>query len=253
MKSYSTVLVMDVDEAGKEIFSLPILAKSVVPQVNLLTPLLDFGRCFLQHPYVKNLKLLNDSNLPVKYEMPPQVDQSLVVYSTPHPKGVIEQNSTLRIPFQIKTQMQGEIGTSAIVNIVGSTDPPLEVGIYCIGEGPVISVTPNELQWGVCPVLKPIRKTVMISNESLIPAEFECVLVSWINLLMIQCFILVILFPLQSREKTIFTVDPISAVIEPEQKLQLGVTAVVDDCLKYAIRIFLKSKAIAFITYTHTH
>lgn len=37
---------------------------------------------------------------------------------------------------------------------------------------------------------------------------------------------------MQAREKTIFTVDPISAVIAPEQTLNLRVTALVDDCLK---------------------
>ena len=73
--------------------------------------------------------------------------------------------------------MQGEITALAVFTILGSADPPLEVSIYCIGEGPVISVSPNQLDWGVCPVLSPISKTVLLSNESLIPAEFECALV----------------------------------------------------------------------------
>ena len=178
MKTYSTALVVDVNEAGKEVFSLPISAKSVVSPITLLTPLLDFGRCFIQHPYVQNVELLNNSSLPVKYEMSDQADQRALIYLTPHPKGVIEPHTTLQIPLEVKAQVQGEITMVVVFNILGSTEPPLEVGIYCIGEGPVINVTPAQLNWGVCPVLTPISKTITLSNESLIPAEFECALVS---------------------------------------------------------------------------
>ena len=177
MKSYSTALIVDVEEAGLEVFSIPITAKSIVPQVTLLTQLLDYGRCFLHHPYVLDVEIFNDSSLPVKYEMPPQVDRSVLVYSTPHPSGVIEPHSTLSVPLQIEVQVQGEIAIPAIFNIIGSAESPLEVGLYCIGEGPVIFVSPDELHWGVCPVLTPISKMVQLTNESLIPAEFECILV----------------------------------------------------------------------------
>jgi len=78
VRSYSCALVVDVEEAGREVFSLPISAKAVVPSISLLTPLLDFGRCFIRHPYVQNVELLNNSNLPVKYKMPPQ-DQAATV------------------------------------------------------------------------------------------------------------------------------------------------------------------------------
>ncbi len=178
MKSYSTALVVDVEEAGEEVFSLPITATSVVPRITLLTPLLDFGRCFICHPYSLNVTLCNNSSLPVKYEMAPQGYQGALVYSTPSPRGVIKPRETLDIPLQVKAQVQGEITSVAVFNILGSTEPPLEVGVCCIGEGPVISVTPNEISWGVCPVLQPIGKAVELSNESLIPAEFECILVN---------------------------------------------------------------------------
>lgn len=79
---------------------------------------------------------------------------------------------------QVEVLVQGEIAALAVFTILGSADPPLEVSIYCIGEGPVISVSPTQLSWGVWPVLTPSTKTVLLSNESLIPAEFECSFVS---------------------------------------------------------------------------
>ncbi len=178
VKTYSALLVMDIQESGKNVFSLPISAKSTVPPIQLLTPLLDYGRCFLKHSYSGILKLLNDSDFPVKYSMCPQVDKSMLFYSSAQSSGVIAAHATHDIKLLIETQAQGEIKTSALINILGSTDPQLEVAIACIGEGPVVNVRPGSLEWGVCPVLYPITKSVMLSNQSLIPAEFECVLVS---------------------------------------------------------------------------
>lgn len=118
--------MVDVVEAGKEVFSLPITAKVMVPPVSLLTPLLDFGRCFIRHPYVQNVELQNNSELPVQYKMAPQDQgaavgkvalcwvlqsvcvhslfqhpQTAVSYSTPHPEGIVKPLSTLSIPLQV--------------------------------------------------------------------------------------------------------------------------------------------------------
>lgn len=62
--------------------------------------------------------------------------------------------------------------------ILGSTSPPLQVEVTCIGEGPVVSVTPAQLDWGVCPVLTPVPKGLVLRNESEIEATFETVFVS---------------------------------------------------------------------------
>lgn len=50
--------------------------------------------------------------------------------------------------------------------------------ISCIGEGPVVHITPNELDWGVVPVLTNVPKVITLSNESLIPARFTANMVS---------------------------------------------------------------------------
>lgn len=41
--------------------------------VGILTPILDYTRCFLNHPYEQNACIINDSDLPVKYDLIPQV------------------------------------------------------------------------------------------------------------------------------------------------------------------------------------
>lgn len=46
------------------------------------------------------------------------------------------------------------------------------VEIIAIGEGPVVYITPDKLDWGHTKVLTPVLKTVQLSNESDIPAIF---------------------------------------------------------------------------------
>lgn len=53
-----------------------------------------------------------------------------------------------------------------------------QVQLMCVGEGPVVHVDPVELDWGQTPVLSDLSKSVVLSNESLIPAPFICAMVS---------------------------------------------------------------------------
>ncbi len=91
---------------------------------------------------------------------------------------MIKGDERLSIPLTIRPQSRGSLSVNYQFCILGSTDPPLHVEIHCIGEGPVISVTPGQLDWGVCPVLTPIPKRLILSNESEIEATFETIFVS---------------------------------------------------------------------------
>jgi len=51
------------------------------------------------------------------------------------------------------------------------------VQIVCIGEGPVVHITPDTIDWQHIPVLTDTPKTLKLSNESLIPAHFTANLV----------------------------------------------------------------------------
>lgn len=68
--------------------SLVLFSRCVVPPVTVLSPILDYGRCFLRHPYEHSVKLHNDSDLPAKYELLPQQinEDTPIVYSSPKAK-----------------------------------------------------------------------------------------------------------------------------------------------------------------------
>jgi len=111
VRSYSCALVVDVVEAGKEVFSLPITAKVMVPPVSLLTPLLDFGRCFIRHPYVQNVELQNNSELPVQYKMAPQ-DQAAAV-------------SKVTFWWDLQSMCSLIVSTCSVHRLLSPTPPPI--------------------------------------------------------------------------------------------------------------------------------
>ena len=47
--------------------------RCIVPPISLLSPVLDFSKCFLHHPYEMTMDLMNDTDLPAKYELIEQV------------------------------------------------------------------------------------------------------------------------------------------------------------------------------------
>ena len=55
------------------IWLVSVFSRCVVPPITVSTPILDYGRCFLHHPYELPVHLLNDSDLPAKYELLSQV------------------------------------------------------------------------------------------------------------------------------------------------------------------------------------
>ncbi|XP_053402100.1 hydrocephalus-inducing protein homolog isoform X11 [Mercenaria mercenaria] len=226
IKKYEMNLVVDVDSVGEEIVSLPITAKCVVPLITVLSPILDYGRCFLRHPYEHSIKLHNDSDLPAKYELVQQVIamDTPITYKSPQPKGIVDPHSVLDVPLIIEAQALEEQDVVAHVSIFGSPDPPMPVHIACIGEGPVVHVMPLDLDWNVIPVLQDKPKKILLSNESLIPARFTAHMV---------------------RPKSVYRVEPADGEIPPEKSIEITVAACPDDCVRFHDKLqinFLESQ-----------
>lgn len=80
------------------------------------------------------------------------------------------------MPIQVEVKCLGEILSTVTFIILGGSDS-LEVELHYIGEGPVVNVNPVRINWGNCPVLTPVKKVVTLSNQAVINAEFECVMV----------------------------------------------------------------------------
>nr|XP_006823299.1 PREDICTED: hydrocephalus-inducing protein homolog [Saccoglossus kowalevskii] len=214
IKKYDMSVVVDIDGVGEEILSLPISAKCVVPAIAVVTPILDYKRCFLNHPYEQNVQLYNDSDLPAKYDLLPQEvdDLSPILYNSPVPSGIIAPHSVVEVPVVITPQALEELDINSFFKIFGSIEPPMHVQLSCVGEGPVVHVSPTDIDYGNTQVLTDISRTVILSNESLIPAHFTCQMV---------------------RSNSVWKVEPKEGIIPPEDSLALTVTCNLDDCIRF--------------------
>ncbi|KFO12346.1 Hydrocephalus-inducing protein, partial [Balearica regulorum gibbericeps] len=115
VKKYELALVVDVDGVGEEVLALLLTARCVVPLLQVLNPVMTFGRCFLKYPYQQMLTLVNDSDLPGCYEVLPQEreeeEEDAVWYSSPMPHGIIQPRSSVEVPFTLEAQVVGEHDT----------------------------------------------------------------------------------------------------------------------------------------------
>ncbi|XP_074055255.1 hydrocephalus-inducing protein homolog isoform X3 [Macrotis lagotis] len=214
VQKYQLALVVDVEGIGEEVMALLITARCVVPKLRVVNPKLNYGCCFLKYPYQQTLQLVNDDDLPGCYgvllqeyeESPP------VLYSSPNPCGIINPQSTVELLVVLETQILGEYECMVNIAIFGSKDPPLTVCLRSIGEGPVVNVYPDKIDFGNIFVLKDTTMTLHLSNQSFIPASFTAQLIS---------------------QKSLWKVLPDEGTIPPESEVLLMVTANLDDMLPF--------------------
>ncbi|XP_069757040.1 hydrocephalus-inducing protein homolog [Narcine bancroftii] len=212
VKKYELALVVDVDDVGQEISAIPILARCVVPIVEVINSHVDLGRSFLKYPYQCLIKLKNTNDLLAYYSVIPQDsnDQHSVVYSSPKPYGIIDSCSTVEVPLFVEVHRLGKQSTEVSITIFGKSDSPLKVDLSCIGEGPVVYVDPREIDWGKIQVLTDVPKTICLSNESLIPAN---------------------VIAKMALENTKWRLEPTEAVIPPHEHVNLTIVAHLDDTI----------------------
>ncbi|KAI8854495.1 hypothetical protein BC829DRAFT_439199 [Chytridium lagenaria] len=207
IKKYEEELAVDVIGVGDELLVLPIRADSIVPEISLRTPLLDYKDCFLAYNYQKNIELVNETSFPAHYELLSQEETAKNVYA-----------------YAIAKRL-GQINFPVFVRIHGNEDIPLGVDISANGIGPNVIISSSELNWGKITVLKDIPLTLTLTNDSPIPANFTCGTVS---------------------ESSVFRVVPNIGVISPGAVAVIEVTAYLDDCLKFTdiLKIGIQSDGI---------
>ncbi|XP_054026269.1 hydrocephalus-inducing protein homolog [Dryobates pubescens] len=203
---YELALVLDVDGVGQELFSLPLTARCVVPALSVPSPVVPFGRCYLQLPARRLLTLVNDSDLPGCYGLLPQAPQedAAVLYSSPVPCGIIQAHSSVEVPLSLAAQVPGEQDTVAHLMVFGCPESPLEIHLVSRGEGPVVSVHPSRIHFGSIQVLQEASRSLQLCNQSPIPAPFRAQV---------------------AAKGSCWRVEPSQGVIPPEGELCVAVVA----------------------------
>uniref|UniRef100_A0A8C9LFZ1 HYDIN n=1 Tax=Pavo cristatus TaxID=9049 RepID=A0A8C9LFZ1_PAVCR len=225
VKQYEMALVVDVDGVGKEVLALLLTARCVVPPLRVLSPVVPFGRCFLQHPYQRALTLVNDGDVPGCYGLLPQHQEGAAVrYSSPAPCGIIQPHSSVEVPVTLQAQVTGNQLTVASVAVFGREESPLEIHLVSTGEGPVVYVLPSKLNFGRIPVLQDASQTLHLFNQAVIPASF------WTEM---------------DGKDSRWRVEPNQGIIPPETEVSVTVIANLDDTKKFQdnVNLFIENSS----------
>ncbi|NXS93719.1 HYDIN protein, partial [Jacana jacana] len=228
VKRYELALVVDVDGVGTEVLALLLTARCVVPPLQVLNPIMTFGRCLLKFPYLQTLTLVNDSDFAGCYRVLPQEcrKDAAVWYSSPAPCGIIHPHSSVEVPVVLEAQVLGEQDTVAHVTVFGSEGSPLKVHLLSTGEGPVVYVHPSKINFGSIQVLQDASRTLHLANQTVIPASFSAEMAG-------KC--------------SQWRVEPSKGVIPPETEVSVTVIANLDDTEKF------KDEVNLFIENSHTY
>ncbi|KAM7413943.1 hypothetical protein PAMA_018980 [Pampus argenteus] len=212
VKRYRLALVVDVEGVGEEIMTLPINARCVVPEIVVDTPVLDFQRCFLDHPYVRQVQLTNNSDLPACYGVLDQEyeESPSLLFGSSIPRGLIPPHSSEELPVFLLAKAVGRLHHTLRIAVFGSVQPPLEVVLSFIGQGPIVHVKSRQLDFGRIPVLTDVTRALHLSNQSPIPARFTA---------------------RRSHRKSFWRVEPSEGEVPPEGQLELRVVAHLKDTL----------------------
>ncbi|XP_065519812.1 hydrocephalus-inducing protein homolog [Lathamus discolor] len=145
-------------------------------------------------------------------------DAAAVWYSSPEPRGIIQPQSSVEIPFTLEVQVTGKQDTIARVAVFGSRESPLEIHLLSTGEGPVVHVHPSEINFGSIQVLQDASRTLHLSNQSVIPASFSAKM---------------------AGANSCWTVGPSQGVIPAKAEVSLAVTANLDDTEQFKDEVVL--------------
>ncbi|KAG7520061.1 hypothetical protein JOB18_021887 [Solea senegalensis] len=228
VRTYRVALVVDMEGVGKEIGTLPINARCVVPEIVVDTPELQFQRCFLSIPYEHQVQLTNPSSLPacygVLYKEAEEFPSLLFYCSTP--RGVILPQTSVKLPVTLLAKATGRLHHTLRIALFGCTQPPLEVDLSFIGQGPVVHIQSPQLDFGRIPVLMNITRTLNLSNHSPIPASFTTHL---------------------GLKKSFWHVEPSEGEVSPQSQVELRVVAHLKDTITF------QEKLEVYIQDSQTH
>ncbi|XP_071423974.1 hydrocephalus-inducing protein homolog [Pithys albifrons albifrons] len=225
---YNWHMVLDVDEVGEKVMEMPITARCVVPDLELLAPTLNFGQCALKVPYQETLTLVNKSSLPGCYRVLPQKRKTTTPlwYSSPEPCGIIQPHSMVKIPITIEVQSLGDHSILGRIAVFGRERCPLTMRLVCTGQPPSVYTNRSEINFGKIKVLQETSQTLQLCNQSIIPAAFRAELGG-------KCW----------------SIKPTEGVIPPKSEVSVIVTANLDDAEKFEdeVKLFVENSLLKVI------
>ncbi|KAH9286281.1 Hydrocephalus-inducing -like protein [Echinococcus granulosus] len=204
--STDSCIRINMETVGK-IFEIPITGRCCVPQIQAECRQIELDSCFFNHPREFTVPLVNPSDLLAKYHILPVENTSVQITSTSL-EGLLPPEKVTHVPLQVYAKVTGFVSVNLEVAIVGADYNPLVVEVVCHCVGPVLSINAEKVDFGRIAALTPFQHSVLLSNESPIPAHLTSIKV---------------------QKSTTFCVHPQEVTIPPFGRTQVEVTACADD------------------------
>mmetsp|Transcript_3107 Transcript_3107/g.11897 ORF Transcript_3107/g.11897 Transcript_3107/m.11897 type:complete len:4490 (-) Transcript_3107:1724-15193(-) len=212
LKEYKAHLVLDIEDVGQELASIPISAQCVVPEVMLSSGNINFGDCFITYPYHQHMELSNSTSQPAKYEivLPPE-NKEKVELNVDHLKGVVPSNSSHKIKISLNCSTPGAHFFPLYIRILGSDRPPFEIPVQATAIGPIVTADVKKIDFGRISVLEDHQQHITLTNKSPIPASVTI-----------------------SNKNSLFRSLTSQLNLEPESSKEIVLVANIDEAMKFS-------------------
>ncbi|EPY26192.1 hypothetical protein STCU_06275 [Strigomonas culicis] len=177
---YDTALLVDIEDVGEAVDSLPVKAACLVPTLKLATNHVSYGSCFIRNEYTMNIEVCNDTALTGKFELA-LVDRGSVegvvgVHIGNTDEGtsieIIEPRTTVQVPVTLTLLAVGEHSFSLCMRSLGSTATRPTILLTAVGCGPIVEVQPPLIAFGQAAVLQEAERALALRNTSPIEARY---------------------------------------------------------------------------------
>jgi hydrocephalus-inducing protein len=155
--------------------SIPIYASCDVPKVKLSDKILKYDKVFLRDSKTKTLSLINESNLPARFKIIPQSPETQMIakFHTEIDEGVIPPLGLVNLGVTLTTfSITEEVRLDLLIKIIANEDIIHTVKLQAISQGPQVKVKEPYINFGDVEVLEETYRTIHISNECSIRADF---------------------------------------------------------------------------------
>ncbi|XP_063234801.1 hydrocephalus-inducing protein-like [Bacillus rossius redtenbacheri] len=213
----STSVLVTIHNSEDDPASLPLTYVAAYPHI-IAEPSDLTMECFINFPYNQTFTLVNDSNvIGYFYILPQKVNaNNPITYSFALNESVIKPKSRIDIPVTIITSELGVQSTTIKLLVMGAGEAVDLCRLTCTGRGPVVSVQPDRLRWGVVDLLQPSTRSFSLANDSPVPAPFRITV---------------------SKRFGRWTASPDQGVVGPNSVLRVDATAILTDVGKFSAKL----------------
>lgn len=221
IRSYDLKIYFDIEKYAEKLCEIPVTATCFCPSLTLTPETLDFQDIFIGHKYTKNVVLKNDTDYAAKYEFIKQnpATSKFGLIEVIKDTGIINPRFESQIPISFTGVHIGHLNIECFFSILGSDKPPMKLITNANCVGPDLDISSKLINFGNAKVLTNYEKTVTIANNSLIPAKFKAYF---------------------EPELKVFSVEPLEALINPNETVNMVVSANLTDVLSFATNLKLQ-------------